>query len=141
MIFCLSRLLLAASTASFSASCSTDIFANVPRLLLGVSLPHMQVANIGTNLRPRSATRDLRATRRAPGQGGSQFDDRLRIAQTHQQLGTTGEHVRVFPAIAEFRDTGAYLCLNWRAREYQLSHVYVCKYFSRLGKRDEKTCM
>ena len=77
----------------------------------------MQVANIGTNLRPRSATRDLRATRRAPGQGGLQFDDRLRIAQTHQQLGTTGEHVRVFPAIAEFRDTGAYLCLYWRARE------------------------
>jgi hypothetical protein len=41
----------------------------------------------------------------APRVAGSQFDDRLRLQLTNQQMGATGKHVRVFPARAEFRDT------------------------------------
>ena len=35
---------------------------------------------------------------------GSQFDDNLRMKLTNHQMGATGKHCRVFPAVAEFRD-------------------------------------
>ena len=68
----------------------------------------LKAANVGANLRPRSASRDLRAnfggTMRAPGKLlGSQFDDNLRQALTTH--GATGKHIRVFPAVAQFNDT------------------------------------
>lgn len=68
----------------------------------------LKAANVGANLRPRSASRDLRATfggtMRAPGKLlGSQFDDTLRQALTTH--GATGKHIRVFPAVAQFNDT------------------------------------
>jgi len=54
------------------------------------NMRELKVANIGTNLRPRSASRDLRASFRSPGKNGSQFDDNLRMQILNQNMGATG---------------------------------------------------
>jgi hypothetical protein len=58
-------------------------------------------ANIGSNIRPRSATRDLRAS--SAWELGKYTKPQSEAKFT--QLGITGEFIRVFPARAEFRNT------------------------------------
>ena len=79
----------------------------------------LSVANVGSNLRPRAATRDLRASLTSLGgiriesknmymgkdsEGGLMLQE-PRPNQHQRQLGSTGNFIRVFPAVAEFKDT------------------------------------
>ena len=69
-------------------------------------MPHpdpreLATANVGSNLRPRSATRDLRSS-----QGGWHLGKHTKQNEAQfNQMGITGENIRVFPARAEFRNT------------------------------------
>ena len=80
----------------------------------------LSVANVGSNLRPRAAGRDLRASLTSLGgiridskntfagkgsEGGRTALQEPRPDQNQRQLGQTGALIRVFPAVAEFRNT------------------------------------
>ena len=57
-------------------------------------------ANVGSNIRPRSATRDLRASY-------ASRESETALALSSKQMGVTGEFIRVFPATAEFTNIEA----------------------------------
>ena len=56
-------------------------------------------ANVGSNIRPRSATRDLRAS--------FARDNEFTAILSSKQMGVTGKFIRVFPASAEFTNIEA----------------------------------
>lgn len=87
----------------------------------------LATANVGSNLRPRSATRDLRSSSTGWMLGKH---TKTQSEAKFTQLGITGEFIRVFPARAEFRNT-----------ESNVTHVLTVTVVNRSDKAKRIRCV